>query len=178
VDAHVPQCSRLGRLGVVSSEIEHRSVRRPGGFGIRPAQPGDAEAAAACVKAAYSPYVERNGKLPGPMRDDYAKVISEREVYVAFIDSAIVGVLVLAKEEEGLLLDNVAVLPAVKGQGIGRALLELAERSAARQGYTSIFLYTQDVMTENLALYAKIGYVEYARRTEAGLNRVYMRKRL
>lgn len=156
--------------------VEHRSVRIPGGFGIRPAQAGDAGAVAACVKAAYTPYIERNGKMPAPMLDDYGKVIRDSEVYVAFIDSAIVGVLVLSHGDEGFLLENVAVLPAVKGRGIGRALLELAERSAAKQGFGAIYLYTQDTMTENLALYAKVGYVEYDRRTEAGLNSVYMRK--
>jgi len=33
-------------------------------------------------------------------------------------------------------------------------------------------------MTENQALYSKIGYVEYDRRIEQGLARVYMRKEL
>ena len=33
-------------------------------------------------------------------------------------------------------------------------------------------------MTENLALYRRIGYVEYARRVEFGLPRVYLRKPL
>ena len=33
-------------------------------------------------------------------------------------------------------------------------------------------------MTENQALYMKIGYVEYDRRVDDGLPRVYMRKRL
>ena len=33
-------------------------------------------------------------------------------------------------------------------------------------------------MTENRFHYARIGYVEYARRTENGLARVYMRKAL
>ena len=157
---------------------EHRSVRREGGFGIRRAVAGDAEGAAACVRAAYQHYVERNGRLPGPMRDDYAAAIRDREAYVAFIDASIVGLLVLDRTDEGFLRENIAVLPGLQKTGIGRALLELAERAAAQHGYTSIYLYTQDVMTENQALYAKIGYVEYARRTEEGLNRVYMRKRL
>lgn len=156
---------------------EHRSVRREGGFGIRRAVDADAAGAAACVNAAYQHYVARNGKVPGPMRDDYAAVIRQRETYVAFIDHTIVGVLVLDRTEEGFLLENIAVLPGLQKTGVGRALLELAERAAAQQGYTSIYLYTQDVMTENQALYARIGYAEYARRTEEGLNRVYMRKR-
>ena len=55
-------------------------------------------------------------------------------------------------------------------------MLEFAESEAQQQGYTSIYLYTHEKMTENLALYAKIGYVEYDRRLEMGLARVYMRK--
>jgi ribosomal protein S18 acetylase RimI-like enzyme len=61
---------------------------------------------------------------------------------------------------------------------MGRYLLELAEDKARAAGFDSIYLYTQEVMTENQALYERIGYVEYARRTEIGLNRIYMRKRL
>ena len=45
-------------------------------------------------------------------------------------------------------------------------------------GYDSIYLYTQEIMTENQALYERIGYVEYARRHEIGLDRIYMRKQL
>jgi len=157
--------------------IEHRSVRRKGGFGIRPATPTDANAIASCVNAAYAHYVERNGKTPAPMLDDYAEVVRERETYVAHIDEAVVGMLVLDRTDEGFLLETIAVSPGCQGQGIGRALLELAERSAVKQGYGSIYLYTQDIMVENLALYARIGYEEYERRTEGGLNRVYLRKR-
>lgn len=45
-------------------------------------------------------------------------------------------------------------------------------------GYDSIYLYTHIKMSENRALYARIGYQEYDQRTEQGLSRVYMRKRL
>ena len=33
-------------------------------------------------------------------------------------------------------------------------------------------------MSENLSLYARIGYVEYDRRVEHGYGRVFMRKKL
>jgi GNAT superfamily N-acetyltransferase len=83
-------------------------------------------------------------------------------------------VLVLVLTPEGLLLDNVAVLPSHRG--IGRVLLQYAESEARRQGFASLYLYTHDKMTENQALYSKIGYVEYDRRVEYGLSRIYMRK--
>jgi GNAT superfamily N-acetyltransferase len=62
--------------------------------------------------------------------------------------------------------------------GLGRTLLEFAEAEARRQGFKSVYLYTHEKMTENQTLYAKIGYVEFDRRTEKGLARVYMRKLL
>ncbi len=80
--------------------------------------------------------------------------------------------------EEGFLLDNVAVAPAHQGRGLGRFLLAFAEEEALRQGFDSIYLYAQEVMTENIALYESIGYEEYARRREHDLPRVYLRKRL
>jgi len=112
------------------------------------------------------------------MLDDYGEVIRERQVTVAESAGKVVGVLVLDRTDEGFLLENVAVDPAHKGKGLGRQLLELAEAEAKRAGFDSIYLYTHEKMTENQVLYAKIGYVEYDRRTEAGLARVYMRKRL
>ena len=79
---------------------------------------------------------------------------------------------------EGFLLDNVAVAPAQPGTGLGRYLLGLAEEKALARGHDSIYLYTQEIMVENRALYERVGYVEYARRHELGLDRIYMRKQL
>ncbi|MGQ0509447.1 MAG: GNAT family N-acetyltransferase [Betaproteobacteria bacterium] len=145
---------------------------------MRSAVAADAPAVAACVHAAYRHYVERIGTLPGPMRDDYAEVIATRDVTVACLGDEVVGVLVLGPGPGGFLLDNVAVVPSQKGRGLGRVLLELAESAARRRGHDSIYLYTHEKMTENQALYARIGYVEYDRRVDDGLARVFMRKRL
>jgi len=130
------------------------------------------------VHAAYRHYVERIGRQPAPMLDDYAEVIRSRRVTVAERDGELAGILVLDQNAEGFLLENVAVDPAHKGKGLGRMLLERADDEARRAGYDSIYLYTHEKMIENQALYAKLGYVEYDRRTEAGLARVYMRKQL
>jgi len=145
-------------------------------YWIRPASEGDAPEIAACVHAAYRHYVARIGKPPGPMTEDYAKVVRERRVTVAESQGKIAGVVVLSVTEDGFLLENVAVDPSQRGKGLGRTLLEFAEAEARRDGFSSICLYTHEKMTENLALYAKIGYVEYDRRTEKGFARVYMRK--
>lgn len=150
----------------------------PAGILVRSATPNDAAGAAACIHAAYKHYVDRNGKVPGPMLDDYDELISDEDVTIVERAGEIVAVLLVREGSEGFLLDNIAVLPICQGTGLGRHLLELAEDKARDAGHDSIYLYTQEVMTENQALYERIGYVEYARRTEIGLNRIYMRKRL
>jgi len=143
---------------------------------IRLATSADVQAITECVHAAYRHYVERIGKPPAPMLEDYAQVMQLRDVSVAERAGAVLGVVVLERTDEGFLLENVAVHPSSRGSGVGRLLLEFAEAEARRQGYPSIYLYTHQKMTENQALYAKIGYVEYGRRTEKGYERVFMRK--
>lgn len=130
------------------------------------------------VEAAYGHYVERLGMRPRPMTDDYAAVIQRAQVTVLESEAAIVGVIVLAVTEEGLVIDNVAVHPSHRGMGLGGALLAFAEAEARRAGFESIFLYTHEKMTENLAIYAGAGYAEFDRRSHGDFSLVYMRKHL
>jgi len=147
-------------------------------FSFRPATTADVPVVAALVDAAYGHYVERIGMLPRPMTDDYARVIANQRVTVAESHGTIVGLIVLAVDEEGFLVDNVAVDPSHRGEGLGRALLELAEDEARRAGFDSIHLYTHEKMTENLAIYSRMGYVEYDRRCMGDFSLIYMRKHL
>ena len=145
---------------------------------IRPARAADLAAVTAIVHDAYSIYIARNGKVPGPMRDDYAALIGAGRVHVLEDDGAIMGLVVLIAEPDALLLDNVAVSPRAQGRGFGRKLIGFAEQTARDMGLAVIRLYTQDIMTENLVLYARLGFVETHRGQEIGLNRVYMSKPL
>ena len=145
---------------------------------LRPAAAADVPRLAELVRAAYGHYVERLGGPPRPMTDDYAEVIRGRDVTVAERGGEIAGVIVLAVDDEGILVDNVAVAPAHRGTGVGRALLEHAEAAARREGFDSLYLFTHELMSENLALYERIGYVEYDRRLRGEACLVYLRKRL
>jgi len=143
---------------------------------VRSARPEDAAAIAACVCEAYVHYIERIGKQPGPMLEDYSEVIRQFQVHVAAAGGKVVGAIVLKVTDEGFYVDNVAVRPTVKGTGVGRLLLEVAEAEAHRQAYKSIYLATHELMTENRALYSRIGYVEYDHRVVNGYPRVFFRK--
>ncbi len=145
---------------------------------IRPAQPADAPTVNDLVQRAYAHYVERIGGRPGPMDEDYAEKIARGLVSVAEEADEIVGLIVLAKESDHLLVENVAVAPEHQGKGVGRALLGFAEDVAREAGTPTLRLYTHALMTENQALYSQLGYEETHRRTDSGFERVFFRKRL
>jgi ribosomal protein S18 acetylase RimI-like enzyme len=148
------------------------------GVVLRPATAADVPRLSELVRAAYAHYVERLGGPPRPMTDDYAEVVRTHRVVVAERDGEIVGLVVLGIGDEGFFVDNVAVDPSHQGTGVGRALMERAEIAARDAGFDSIFLYTHERMTENLALYSRIGYVEYDRRPHGAARIVYLRKKL
>lgn len=145
---------------------------------IRKAIPDDADGMKACVENAYRHYIERIGKPPGPMLDDYTEVISKHQAYVFELDDRVAGIVVLIKTDNGILLDNVAVDPDFQGQGIGGKLVAFAEYKARRQGYRKLELYTHELMTENIEAYLRLGYVELERRRVKGYARIYMQKTL
>lgn len=145
---------------------------------IRLATRADVAAVTRIVDDAYAIFVARNGKVPGPMRDDYAALVRGRQVHVLEDNNAILAVLVLRPEPDAMLLDNIAVSPDAQGRGFGKLLMRFAEDRARALGLHAIRLYTQDIMVENIALYTRLGYVETHRGEEIGLMRVYMTKRL
>ncbi|MCC7045836.1 MAG: GNAT family N-acetyltransferase [Alphaproteobacteria bacterium] len=145
---------------------------------IRPARPADVPRIRAIVDAAYEKYVPRIGKKPGPMLDDYGKLVAGRVVWVLEDEGAVAGLVVLLPEPDHVLLDNVAVDPAKAGRGIGRALIAFAEAETRRRGFGDIRLYTHEKMTENIAMYPRLGYEETHRGEQAGYSRVFMRKKL
>ena len=145
---------------------------------IRAAVETDVMRAHDIVQAAYRFYIARMGKPPGPMLDDYARRQRDAQLYVASLGEETVGIAVLVRAPDHLQLDNVAVHPRWQGRGIGRALIAFAEKIAREQGVPELRLYTHVTMTENIALYTRIGFVETHRGREEGYERVFMRKLL
>ena len=145
---------------------------------IRAATGTDVFSITEIVDQAYRHYIARMGKPPGPMLDDYAARVLEGMVWVLEEGSVIAGTIVLLSATDYLLLDNIAVSPSRQGSGLGRRLLAFAEAEALRRGYDEIRLYSHQTMVENQRLYALIGYEETGRGTEAGYDRVFMRKQL
>jgi ribosomal protein S18 acetylase RimI-like enzyme len=145
---------------------------------VRPARPDDSASIGDLVRASYSKYVERIGKEPAPMLEDYAALIEAGEVWVLAEGEEVLGVLVMRPAEDHLFVDNVAVASGHQGRGLGRELMAFAEKRAKRDGLPEIRLYTNEKMHENLDIYARLGFEETGRKLDGGYRRVFMCKRL
>ncbi len=145
---------------------------------VRRATEQDLPAIAALVDAAYLKYVERIGRKPAPMTEDYAQLLASSRIWVIDHGAALVGMLVTENKGDHLFLDVIAVAPDAQGHGYGQQLMDRAELDAQEQGLAEVRLYTNQAMTENLTFYPKRGYRETNRGGQDGFRRVFYTKTL
>jgi GNAT superfamily N-acetyltransferase len=142
----------------------------------RPATAADLPAIREVVGAAYARYLSRMDRPPAPMLADYGAAVDASQLWVT--GQPVAGLIELTEAGDALHVGNVAVHPGSQGTGLGRLLMDFAERRAILLGLTRLSLYTNEVMTENLAIYPHLGYREVDRHTEDGYRRVYLEKLL
>lgn len=137
---------------------------------VRRAAASDVTAVRALVTAAYAHYVSRIGRRPRPMDADHAGAVADGAVDVVVVGDRVI---VLRVQPDHMFVENVAVAPGWQGRGVGVRLLDLADERARDLGLPEVRLYTHELMTENIAFYARRGFAETGRRTDAGRSRVY-----
>jgi ribosomal protein S18 acetylase RimI-like enzyme len=106
---------------------------------------------------------------------DFAGEIAAGRVAVIESDGLVVGYMIAWAESDAYVIDNIAVEPARQGEGLGRHLIDHAVGEARRLRLPTVRLYTNVAMTENLSMYAHLGFVETHRASEKGFHRVYLR---
>lgn len=146
---------------------------------IRKAVAGDEAAIRECADQAFSGYIPLIGRQPAPMTVDFSAQIAAGQIYVALNDDdGLLGYIAFFPQGSRMNLDSIAVLPAASGRGIGKKLITFCEDEAKRLGLEAVHLYTNEMMTANLSIYPRLGYVEVDRRAEEGFNRVFFQKKL
>ncbi|MCC6205496.1 MAG: GNAT family N-acetyltransferase [Hyphomicrobiales bacterium] len=93
----------------------------------------------------------------------------------------LVGCAFLADRGDHFYLGKLAVEPDCHGQGIGKALMQTAERHAITAGKTAIELQTRIELIENHRMFERLGFREIARTAHPGYKRhtsLTMRKAL
>lgn len=145
---------------------------------LRKARADEARRIGEVARAAYMKYVPRIGREPAPMGADFAAEIAAGRVVVVASEDRVAGYIIAWPEADAYFIDSIAVDPSEQGRGLGRQLMGHAEHEARRHGLAAIRLYTNAAMTENLALYRHLGFVETHRAIEQGFDRVFMRRDL
>lgn len=145
---------------------------------MRTARADDAVAVRALVRAAYARWVPVIGREPRPMQADYETAIRDHRFDLIEEAGQLVALIETEARPDHYWVENLAVLPAAQGRGLGRRLLAHAETLAGAAGLTEIRLLTNGHMAANRALYRSVGYIETAEEPFMESTVVYLSKRL
>lgn len=145
--------------------------------GLRRATAADADELTALARAAYARHVAVIGREPMPMTADWAKLLSEQEIWIADGPGGeAVASLALDVQADHVMIWSVAVAPAHQRRGLGRRLMAFAEARARALRRPELRLFTNARMEGNIALYRRLGYGETRREQLADRVLVHMSK--
>lgn len=157
---------------------ENNSTPNTSDAEVRRATPADASAVRELTRAAYAKWVSILGREPMPMRADYDKAVREHLIDMLWMDGQLAGLVETIPSADHLLIENVAVLPAFQGRGLGRRLLAHAEALAASLSLSEMRLYTNRDFAANVRLYLRLGYQVDREEPFMSGTTVYMGKQL
>jgi GNAT superfamily N-acetyltransferase len=140
------------------------SVHAPGTahVSIRRAIVTDAVVIAAVLREAFVPY--QSAYTPAafsattPADDQIRQRLLEGPIWVAVDDQTTVGTLSAVQRGATIYLRSLAVLPTSHGRGLGRLLIEQAERFAAERTASHLLLSTTPFLTHAIQLYEQLGF--------------------
>lgn len=96
--------------------------------------------------------------------------------FTARIGGRLVGAIRYVEDGDLLLIGRIAIAPDMQGEGIGRRLLDAAEKAS---GAEFAELFTGSLSEANIRLYTSCGYEEHERVPDGdGTEQVFLRKRL
>ena len=104
---------------------------------------------------------------PGSMQADAEK----GTLLLAYRMNDLVGCVFAQAKDDALYIGKLAVRPDLQGAGIGRKLVEAAREEARRRGLTMLELRTRIELTENHAMFARMGFLKTAETTHEGFDR-------
>ena len=136
----------------------------------------DVDAITSLTRAAYEKWVPLIGRVPLPMKVDYAVALKVHRFDLLVDGGRLVGLIETVPQDRHLLVVNVAIEPTMQSRGFGRRLMAHAETLASASDLDCIRLYTNSRFAENIRLYTSLGYeVEHEEALNGGVA-VHMRK--
>ncbi|WP_119306758.1 GNAT family N-acetyltransferase [Cohaesibacter haloalkalitolerans] len=144
--------------------------------------PGDA-ALGEILALIHEAFAYMDGRIDPPSSmhhltvEDIARQCEIGEVWS--IGSPVKACVFLTGKPDCLYLGKMAVSADARGDGLGRALVKIAEQRAEGLGYTALELQTRIELVENHRIFAALGFVKTLETAHPGYNRptsITMRK--
>lgn len=145
---------------------------------IRPARFSDLHQIRYLGYAALGPFQHRMGRKPAPLSADFRELVRLGRIHVYMIENAVRGFICFHIDGPDVHIETIAVAPKFRGRGIGRSLLDLADKMGLKEGCRRVVLYTNVLMFENVAYYRGKGFQEIDTRAHKDHERVYFERYL
>lgn len=142
----------------VSAVVDENKLR----IELRMAVAADAPSIAAVLTEAFVEYkhlyTDEGYAATTPAGEQILNRMSEGPVWVALQDESLIGTIAVVPQGETLYIRGMAVLPATRGVGVGKLLLEQVANFAIKQGYGRLLLSTTPFLKLAIHLYEHAGF--------------------
>ncbi len=95
------------------------------------------------------------------MTANYEQAVADHVIDLFEEGGRPIGLIEVIPRPSHLLIENVAVLPDRRGEGIGGLLLKRADAIARSLGLSELRLYTNALFSANIPFYAHRGFEEF-----------------
>lgn len=174
------RCAALG--GRESSNAANEFSAVPSQVEIARATPDDAAAVASVIMDSFiefrTLYTDRGFEATTPGAEGVLTRICEGPLWVASRYRKIIGTVGAVQNGDALYLRGMAVVPAARGLGAGRQLLEQVERYALENGCQRLTLTTTPFLDAAIRLYEACGFERAGESDLFGTPLFEMEKRL
>ena len=149
---------------------------KPFGIVVRRAPPefSDWEAVLALIQEAFA-YMEDRIEPPSSAQrltpPSMAADAADGTLLLARSGDTLVGCVFVRPKKDVLYIGKLAVRPSMHGRGIGKALVEAARAEARALGLKALELQTRIELTENHAVFARMGFIKTGETTHQGYER-------
>ena len=135
---------------------------------IRYAEQADASSIASVLHESFIEYRELYTvaafAATAPASEQIQSRMNEGPIWVALHNGLIIGTVSVVSHGSALYIRGMAVLPSLRGSGIGRLLLNQVKNFASSHNHTQLFLSTTPFLDRAIRLYEQMGF----RRSEKG----------